>query len=265
MKSSSSDQLGAQPPGLSALTLVELLVVISIIGILASLLLTGLASARDRADLAVCRNNLRQCTMAMSMYVTDNDSFPMDYNWIARILPYLSLGHLIPQIGVTNTALSNTVVSCPGFNRMPGTYSQDGSSPFGYNGAGTSPSATGISWGLLGKYAMLDRPDNQRPTRESDIVSPSDMICLADAQIFSPTGQHNNVNPPFVCGGPGLDVEIWFGSGSAADKYYERRHRRLFWNISFVDAHIETKKAADLFDPSNLATRARWNRDFKPH
>ncbi|MBN8247212.1 MAG: prepilin-type N-terminal cleavage/methylation domain-containing protein [Verrucomicrobia bacterium] len=53
-------------------TLVELLVVIAIIAILAGLLLPGLSRARERAQAAVCQNNLRQLQLAFQLYAGDH-------------------------------------------------------------------------------------------------------------------------------------------------------------------------------------------------
>jgi prepilin-type N-terminal cleavage/methylation domain-containing protein len=57
-------------------TLVELLVVISIIAILAALLLTGLSSSMLRARQAQCLNNVRQLGIIGLMYVGDNGKNP---------------------------------------------------------------------------------------------------------------------------------------------------------------------------------------------
>ncbi|MCM8529722.1 MAG: prepilin-type N-terminal cleavage/methylation domain-containing protein, partial [Lentisphaeraceae bacterium] len=54
-------------------TLLELLIVISIIGILISILLPALAKTRTKVKSAVCINNLKQVGIASSIYVQDND------------------------------------------------------------------------------------------------------------------------------------------------------------------------------------------------
>lgn len=66
-----------KPPGRRAFTLVELLVVIAVIGILASLLLPVIGSAKARARRTSCLNSLRQINVGLRMYADDSaDTLP---------------------------------------------------------------------------------------------------------------------------------------------------------------------------------------------
>ena len=88
-------------------TLVELLVVISIIGVLVSLLLPAVQSARESARVAHCKNNLRQLAISLASHEDSKGIFPparlephpehpWEYycsgwqpSWYARILPFI--------------------------------------------------------------------------------------------------------------------------------------------------------------------------------
>ena len=54
-----------------AFTLLELLVVLAILGVLASLLLSTLARARERGRTTQCLSQLRQLGLAMSLYADE--------------------------------------------------------------------------------------------------------------------------------------------------------------------------------------------------
>ena len=56
-------------------TLIELLVVVAIIGILSSLLLPSLSKAREKAKMAICKNNQKQIAIATALYMDDNDGY----------------------------------------------------------------------------------------------------------------------------------------------------------------------------------------------
>jgi prepilin-type N-terminal cleavage/methylation domain-containing protein/prepilin-type processing-associated H-X9-DG protein len=69
-------QVTGHPP---AFTLIELLVVMAVIGILAAILLSALAAAKERAQRLTCLNNLRQLGVAWEVYAGDSsDRIPVN-------------------------------------------------------------------------------------------------------------------------------------------------------------------------------------------
>jgi prepilin-type N-terminal cleavage/methylation domain-containing protein/prepilin-type processing-associated H-X9-DG protein len=83
-------------------TLVELLVVITIIGMLMGLLLPAVSSARESARRATCNNNQRQLALASLQYESLRKSFPgfrnalstnvqtvIPVSWVGMLMPYM--------------------------------------------------------------------------------------------------------------------------------------------------------------------------------
>ncbi len=65
--------VNGRPVRARAFTVIELLVVISIMALLMSILLPALARARDAGRGMACRSNLRQMTTALHMYLEDHE------------------------------------------------------------------------------------------------------------------------------------------------------------------------------------------------
>jgi len=98
----------------AALTLVEVLVVLAILGALFGLLLVALQRARETANLTVCQNNLKQLGLALQSYHQREGSFPPGYRckvqrddpnvtapgwgWAAFLLPDLEEESLAEQL-----------------------------------------------------------------------------------------------------------------------------------------------------------------------
>lgn len=82
------------PPRRAAFTLVELLVVITIIGILIGLLLPAVQVVRDSARQSSCSNNMRQLGLGLQNFYSQMDRFPYAVNgqratWYLEILPFV--------------------------------------------------------------------------------------------------------------------------------------------------------------------------------
>lgn len=103
----------------AAFTLVELLVVISIIGVLMALLLPAVQAARAAAFRANCQNNLRQLGKGVDTYVAAKGKFPSSvsptnvggatyyFPWTIRLFPYIEQQAVHDEIVLRRPELSD--------------------------------------------------------------------------------------------------------------------------------------------------------------
>lgn len=148
--------------GRNAFTLVEMLVVIAIIAILASLLMPSMQSALQTARMTACTNNYRQIGYATELYLEEWRGIFPAYNrkygsspyvrWNMHLLPYLEPA-LAEQQGLyfDNTVWYKArVFDCP-------------SAPAGYNS--NTSSAYGCNGWLSGSLTPVRRSQVDKPSR----------------------------------------------------------------------------------------------------
>ena len=167
-------------------TLVELLVVISIIGVLVSLLLPAVQAAREAARRTSCNNNLKQIGLALHTYHDTYRVLPpgwVAFNpstgrphwlgepgwaWSARILPFMEQtnvyeGLIHPELPITDDANAEARATPIPVYRCPSdigarTFGLRGGDPYFGSGGGFRPVdlATGNYPGVFGTVDFHD-------------------------------------------------------------------------------------------------------------
>jgi prepilin-type N-terminal cleavage/methylation domain-containing protein/prepilin-type processing-associated H-X9-DG protein len=262
-------------------TLIELAAVIAVVAIVAALLLPCLSRTMAATDAAVCKGNLRQSTIAVNMYVTDHQTYPLGQQYFHYLIgPYLNLPRFDswqaavvgePNAYIGGPDLRRTVLNCPSFCRLPNAYTF----AFGYNWggvSGTSPGRSGrFHLGLGGEILSRSQastnkglPTSMRAIKDSEVIRPGNMIALGDSIAVSfAQGPHS------ITGGfSDLSMAVVNGATLLKEPAYtetwKKRHKDRF-NVTFCDGHVETLKSRTIADNENAEHRRRWNNDSQPH
>jgi prepilin-type N-terminal cleavage/methylation domain-containing protein/prepilin-type processing-associated H-X9-DG protein len=140
-------------------TLIELLVVIAIIAILAALLLPALSRAKLKGQSIVCVNNLRQLTIAWSMYADEHNGNLVP-NWILDSRAWLdgTKGDVSTALGATNLAAIKQGLLFP-YNPNVGVYL----CPTATKGPSAAPNIRVVrNYSLEGRMGGADDDDSAR-------------------------------------------------------------------------------------------------------
>lgn len=202
----------AQSQQRETFTLIEMLIVIAIVAILASMLLPALNKAREHAESIRCTNNLKQLGVVASLYFQDNrDIAPAPLSsdgvrWRTRFLPYLE--------------------------RVPvSTYGSDTKFIFAYqcrSALKQDPNVDRRSY----SYVQVDLPQNS--TRGWTLVrikNPTSTGMYAESRIYPDPSRFGNY----------LSI-----SATARAVHYPGAYHKQGSNILFVDGHVDYSKSSYL-------------------
>jgi len=219
-------------PKQEGFTLIELLVVIAIIAILAALLLPALSATKAKAHTVGCINNIRQLSLAWSLYADENDGLLVNnhgidetrllrQNWVNNVMDwgtaeentntaYLISGKLTPLL-----ALNTAVYKCPSDRAL----AENGSRTRSYS----MNSLVGNPGVLTNKF----NPNYAQFFKPAEIKIPSGTFVFLDEHP-------DTLNDGFFMNR--LEVDSW-GNLPAS-------HHNGAANLSFADGHIETHRWA---------------------
>jgi prepilin-type processing-associated H-X9-DG protein/prepilin-type N-terminal cleavage/methylation domain-containing protein len=286
-----------------AFTLIELLVVVAIIALLISILLPSLARARDQGESAVCKANLHQIGLALTMYTLEEGFYPSvlyqesDYPpavkdiggpvpeplvlWPTRLLAFVKGQQDVfwcPSAPADTHWDGRKWIVTEAERALNYTWAQ-GSFAYGYNDwgifdirwLGLLPDGYELPQGMaLGLGAYIPKNPNNLSVRHaaelkaSLVKQPSEMIAIGDT---TSDGYFDTVFDPTPRDSPS-DEE------TGANEEPGNRHSGGA-NVLFCDGHVQWFRQPFLMGyldeyknqkPTQVNPQARlFNRDNKPH
>ena len=229
---------------IKAFTLVELLVVVTIIGLLAGLGVPAISGALKKAKSGACLSNLRQIGIATLAYAADNSfSFPDAGSgntpaWATNLAAFMS----------TDTKSKKGIFVCPGAEK-----------PVQEAGFGEVAVTYGMHGGLMPKGA----PSTNRLSsisRASEVILCADMCQNPGNKGWSP---YSIENPPVFTsqsGGRGAGAAMDSAISTATDSdtgnspWMRYRHNGKV-NVVMCDGHAESIKKGSVLNKNAIFTQ----------
>jgi prepilin-type N-terminal cleavage/methylation domain-containing protein/prepilin-type processing-associated H-X9-DG protein len=256
---------------LKAFTLVELLVVISIIALLLSVLLPSLRSAKEQAEMVVCKSNIKNYGLAGSMYLDDNggvfphpnycifsynsaynqpgDGHPFQCCWHDPDIKYD--GYLIPYLKEVGAHC------CPTFKSIAKKRgAQHGDSVHAAPHDPAIPIEPRYSYTINGylsngnEYEDISgfSPEYRMPNL-ADVEAPAETLFATEENIWViNTSNGDRLNLSILPMQEFYFFPLRYGQGDCIATFHRATDIKLnngYSNVVFIDGHVGTEKAYD--------------------
>jgi type II secretory pathway pseudopilin PulG len=245
----------------SCFTLIELLVVIAITTLLLAIIVFVLAGIRQQTRALACRTNIRQVTLDLLMYETDNETFPYGFRDSMTPPPGGFVGNMLQDRlgwwwfhameGYTDT--KKEVLRCP--SKILNNPSLKDNILYGNYGVNRSickcPEGIQSHQEFIG--ASLSK---------TEIPQPSRTLLIVDCGYSITSWWHATDNPPVsFTGNRGEDMAYVPGLAINEDKHLlpeqkldamDGRHPNKTVNVGFIGLNISPKQADELFVEKKL-------------
>jgi len=243
-----------------AFTLLELMVVISVISLLMALLMPALSAARSQGREVLCRSNLRQLVIANIGYASENDGFYVpaasDMWNNAGYRRWHGVRNSLnepfdPRKGPLAAYLGDgRVKRCPDEPAFVTGQGWDVNFERGCGGYGYNMIYIGSRLWQAG-YSYADRQAYSRTTKLSEVARPGETLMFADTAFY----QHDKYLVEYSFAEP----RYWVSNGkvlrqSLPSPSLHFRHRGRV-NIGWADGHTDSRPMGDYVGDNALYRR----------